>query len=60
MSGFTAADAVGHVSRAVGRPVDVVLVNDGQPARTTRSSAMRSEHKELLPVGTMRPHPGVR
>ena len=32
MSGFTAADAARWVSDAIGRPVDVVIANDGRPS----------------------------
>lgn len=50
MQGFTAADAVRHVSDAIGRPVDVVLVNRGHPSDEALKR-YAAEHKELLPVG---------
>ena len=50
MQGFTAGDAVRHVSDAIGRPVDVVLVNSGHPSKEALERYV-SEHKELLPVG---------
>jgi uncharacterized cofD-like protein len=31
MQAFTAAEAVNWVSRTIGRPVDVVIVNEGEP-----------------------------
>jgi uncharacterized cofD-like protein len=54
MSGFTAADAVRWVSRAIGRPVDVVVVNTGRPS----AGALRryaAEHKEPLEAGDLEP-----
>ena len=50
MKGFTAGDAVRAVSEKVGRPVDVVLVNDGYPSSDVLNPYSR-EDKELLPVG---------
>ena len=50
MRGFTAADAVTQVGEAVGRPVDVVLVNSGVPSDDALDQ-YASEHKELLAVG---------
>ena len=54
MSGFTAADAVGWVSRAIGRPVDVLIANTGRPSR---ESLMRyaAERKEPLELGEIDP-----
>ncbi|MDA1095427.1 MAG: YvcK family protein [Acidobacteria bacterium] len=49
MQGFTAATAVARISEAIGRPVDVVIVNTGYPGETLASYA--KEHKEPLPVG---------
>ena len=49
MHGFTAADAVTQVGEAVGRPVDVVLVNSGVPSDDVLDQ-YASEHKELLAV----------
>ena len=50
MKGFTVADAVRHVSEVIGRPVDVVLVNEGYPS-TDSLDRYVAEHKELLVVG---------
>ena len=50
MKGFTAGDAVRHVSDAIGRPVDVVLVNSGHPSSEALDRYV-AEDKELLPVG---------
>ena len=50
MRGFTAADAVRRVGDAVGRPVDVVLVNSGHPSDEALDQ-YASENKELLAVG---------
>ena len=54
MSGFTAADAARWVSDAIGRPVDVVIANDGRPSEeaVTRYAA---EHKEPLRTGNLDP-----
>ena len=54
MKGFTAADAVHNVSEVIGRPVDVVLVNEGYPS-TDALDRYVAEHKELLVVGDMPP-----
>ena len=50
MRDFTAADAVRHVSDKVGRPVEVVFVNDGCPSPEALDP-YSAEHKDLLPVG---------
>ena len=50
MHGFTAGDAVTQVSEAIGRPVDVVLVNRGHPSDGALDQ-YASENKELLAVG---------
>jgi uncharacterized cofD-like protein len=54
MEGFTAADAVGWVSRTIGRPVDVVIVNTSRPSP---EALMRyaAERKSPLEIGTMPP-----
>ena len=47
---FTAADAVRRLSDAIGRPIDVVLVNTARP----RSAALErygAEHKAPLEIG---------
>ena len=50
MHGFSAGEAVRRVSESIGRPVDVVVLNDGDPGRDTLAR-YAAEHKELLPVG---------
>ena len=50
MKGFTAGDAVRAVSEKIGRPVDVVLVNEGCRSPDLLGPYSREE-KELLPVG---------
>ena len=45
-----AGDAVRQVSDAIGRPVDVVLVNSGHPSNEALNRYV-AEDKELLPVG---------
>lgn len=52
MQGFTAADAVRWVSDAIGRHVDVALVNDGLPSKDALGQ-YGSEHKDLLALGPM-------
>ncbi len=52
MAGFTAADAARWVSRALDRPVDVVIANTGRPsAEGLRRYA--DEHKEPLEMGDL-------
>jgi uncharacterized cofD-like protein len=52
MSGFTAADAARWVSRAIERPIDVVIANTGRPSK---ESLLRyaGERKEPLDVGVL-------
>ena len=50
MDGFTAADAVREVSEAIGRPVDVLLVNHGHPSDNALKQ-YAAEHKQPLPIG---------
>jgi uncharacterized cofD-like protein len=52
MRGFTAADEVAWVSRTLGRKVDVLIANQGQPsdAAVQRYAA---EHKHPLPIGNL-------
>ena len=52
MRGFTAADEAEWVSRTIGRKVDVVIANHGQPSQEAldRYSA---EHKHPLPLGNL-------
>jgi uncharacterized cofD-like protein len=54
MAGFTAADAARWVSRAIERPIDVVIANTGRPSR---EGLLRyaAEHKEPLEVGQLEP-----
>ena len=52
MQGFTAAAAVSRISEAIGRPVDVVIVNTGHPGEEVLAR-YAGEHKEPLPVGDM-------
>ena len=52
MQGFTAADAVQWVSRAIDRPVDVVIANTGRPSEEALGR-YASEHKEPLPLGAL-------
>jgi uncharacterized cofD-like protein len=54
MSGFTAADAVGWVERTIGRPVDVVITNQGHPSAEVLER-YRAEHKEPLALGALPP-----
>jgi uncharacterized cofD-like protein len=52
MAGFTAADAARWVSRAIERPIDVVIANTGRPSK---ESLLRyaAEHKEPLEIGQL-------
>lgn len=50
MRGFSAGEAVRRVGDAIGRPVDVVVLNSGDPGGETLAR-YDDEHKELLPVG---------
>ena len=54
MAGFTAADEARWVSRAIGRPVDVVIANTGRPSP---EALMRyaAEHKQPLELGELDP-----
>jgi len=52
MTGFTAADAARWVSRAIDRPVDVVLANTGRPSNHSLQR-YAAEHKEPLELGTL-------
>lgn len=52
MTGFTAGDAVRQIGEAIGRPVDTVIFNTGQPAADVLER-YAAEHKELLPLGTV-------
>ncbi len=50
MSGFTAGEAVGWIANAIGRPVDVVVVNTGLPSVETLER-YAAEHKHPLALG---------
>jgi uncharacterized cofD-like protein len=52
MAGFTAADAAHWVSRAIERPIDVVIANTGRPSRETLLR-YAAEKKEPLEVGKL-------
>jgi len=54
MRGFTAADAVQWVARAIGRPVDVVIANTARPSDEALAR-YASEHKEPLALGALGP-----
>ncbi len=56
MQGFTAADAAEWVSRTIGRPVDVVIANEGHPSSDTLAR-YEAEHKHPLALG--HPPPGT-
>jgi uncharacterized cofD-like protein len=56
MSGFTAADAVQSVSRAIKRPVDVVIANTGRPS-TDALARYAAEHKLPLELGALQSPP---
>ena len=50
MADFTAGDAVRQVGQAIGRPVDVVLVNTSRPNDNTLAR-YAAEHKAMMPLG---------
>lgn len=52
MSAFTAGTAVAEVGRAIGRPVDVVVVNTRRPPESVLSR-YEAEHKAMLPLGAI-------
>ena len=49
MAGFSAGEAVRRIAEAVGRPVDVLVANDGQPEGQALEQ-YAAEHKEPLPI----------
>ena len=51
---FTAAEAVWQMSAAIGRPIDVVIVNTACPSERVLSR-YRDEHKQPLEIGDL-PH----
>jgi uncharacterized cofD-like protein len=52
MAGFTAAEAAAWVSRALGRPVDVIITNTGGPS-TAALARYAAENKMPLPLGAV-------
>ena len=52
MRGFTAADEVAWVSKTIGRKVDVVIANQGQPSQEA-IERYAAEHKHPLPLGNL-------
>jgi uncharacterized cofD-like protein len=54
MKGFTAADEVAWVTKTIGRPVDVVIANQGQPSDEALAR-YAAEHKHPLPLGPIPP-----
>ena len=54
MAGFTASDAARWVSRAIARPVDVVIANTGGPS-SEAVGRYAAEHKEPLELGELDP-----
>jgi uncharacterized cofD-like protein len=52
MSAFTAGEAVRLMGAALGRPVDVAIVNHGRPGDATLAR-YRAEHKQPLEMGDM-------
>ena len=52
MRGFTAADAARWVARAIDRPVDVVIANDGGPSPEALAR-YAEEQKHPLELGTL-------
>jgi uncharacterized cofD-like protein len=54
MRGFTVADEVCRISAAIGRPVDMAVVNASRPSEEALER-YRAEHKEPLEVGNLPP-----
>jgi uncharacterized cofD-like protein len=52
MEGFTAAEAVARIERAIGRPIDVVIANSEWPDDDVLAPYAR-EHKAPLPAGSL-------
>ncbi len=52
MDGFTVADEVCRISAAIGRAIDVAIVNSARPSDATLAR-YAAEHKRPLPVGTL-------
>jgi uncharacterized cofD-like protein len=51
---FTAAEAVWQMTAAIGRPIDVVIVNTGRPSEPTLER-YRAERKQPLEIGDLPP-----
>jgi len=47
---FTAGEAVRQMSQAIGRPIDVVIVNTARPSEEVRQRYL-AEHKKPLELG---------
>lgn len=54
MRGFTAADETAWVTRTIGRKVDVLIANHGQPSQLALDR-YAAEDKHPLPIGTLDP-----
>ena len=54
MVGFSAGEAARWVSRAIARPVDVVIANTGRPS-TESVARYAAEHKQPLELGALDP-----
>ena len=54
MNGFSAADEAAWVSKTIGRKVDVVIANQGQPSQLA-VERYAAEHKHPLPLGELDP-----
>jgi uncharacterized cofD-like protein len=52
MQGFTAADEVAWISKAIGRRVDVVIANQGEPSKES-VARYAAEHKHPLEIGDL-------
>jgi uncharacterized cofD-like protein len=52
MRGFTAADEVAWITKAIGRRVDVVIANQGQPSNEA-VARYAAEHKHPLEIGEL-------
>jgi len=55
MVGFTAADALARIEEAIGRKVDVVMVNTARPSPAVLERYAQ-EHKQPLEAGALPPH----
>jgi 2-phospho-L-lactate transferase/gluconeogenesis factor (CofD/UPF0052 family) len=55
MKNFTAADEVAWITKTIGRPVDVVIANDGQPSDDA-VARYAAEHKHPLELGPLPPN----